>query len=163
MKIGLFDLGQEYQTLYEMAMSSEDSTEELTALLEELEAKTTDKLDATNYIIKELKAKETELKAEAKRLTDKAKVFANKQLRLKDRIKDMILASEQTSIKSDKFNFTVSKIDDFNYDGINTTFLDKKYLKVETELDKTTIKNDFKAGVLVDGLIVTKKDSLKIT
>lgn len=163
MKIGLFDIGQEYKALYEMAMDSEGETEDLTALFDELELKTVDKLDATNYIIKELKAKEVELKAEAKRLTDKAKTFSNKQERLRERIKDMILSTEQTSIKSDKFNFTVSQIDDYNYDEINTTFLDEKYIKVTTTIDKTSIKEAYKAGVLVDGLKVSKKDSLKIS
>lgn len=166
----IYDIGQQFQGLYDLVESVEydengevvDNSEVLAELFNDLEIELSEKLINTNYIIKELALSEQALKDEAKRLTEKAKVLANRGGYLKDRIKDVIVASGQSSIKTDKFNFNVRVQESYNYDDVNTFGLEREFIKVKEELDKTKIKQFVKAGGVIDGLRIEEKSVLSI-
>ena len=168
----LYNIAEEFTALYELAEQVEyneetgemiDNSETLKELFNELsEDKLEVKLENVMYIIKELEVSKNALKAEAKRLTDKAKVLDNRASRLKDMIKDVMNVSGQQKIKTDKFNFSVRTIEDYNYDDINMFGLDSEFIKVKEELDKTKIKSFVKAGGVVEGLRVSEKTSLTV-
>lgn len=171
MGIGLFGIGQEFQAIYNLAEEIEvdengeiiDNSQVLLELFEELSNEKLDsKLENVMYIIKELQANQKTLKDEAKRLSDKAKVYENRENVLKEMIKNVMVISGQSSIKSSKFNFSVKTIEDYNYDDVNMFILDSEFKRVKEELDKTKIKSFVKAGGSIEGLRIGEKTSLTI-
>jgi hypothetical protein len=166
----IFQIGSEFQALYELAETLEfdvdgntvDNSESLSQLFNELESELSSKLDNTAYIIKELASAEQSLKDEAKRLTEKAKVLANRQERLKELMKLAIESSGQSKVKTDKFNFSVTTRMSPDYSDINMFGLADEFKKVKEELDKTKIKEFVKAGGTIDGYKEFEKTSLGI-
>ena len=166
----LFDIGQEYQGLYELAEIVEtdengviiDNTEALKDLFDGVEAELKDKAENVAYVCKDLNASAKALSAEADRLAKKARSLLNNEAALKIRLKEALSESGQTKIKTDKFSFSVSKRDSFNYDDISMAFLDDKFIKIKQEIDKNAIKSFYKNGGVIDGLKVSESDVLSI-
>lgn len=166
----LFDIGTEFKALYELAETLDfnengevvDNGLQLAELFGDIEAELHEKLTNTQYIIKELEVSEKALKDEAKRLIEKAKVLNNRQKRLKDLIKTVLIASGETNVKTDKFSFNVTTRESFNYDDVNMFVLDDEFKRVKHELDKTKIKDFVKAGGLIEGLKINEETTLTI-
>jgi len=166
----IFEIGEQFQALYEMAEQIEtdedgntiDNSDTLAELFDELGSNLEGKLENTNYIIKELAGVEQMLKDEARRLTEKAKVMGNRQARLKDLIKNAIESSGQDKIKTDKFSFTVKTLESYNYEDVSLFGLDSKFVRVKEEIDKTKLKEFIKAGGFIDGIKIDTKTSLTI-
>lgn len=166
----LFDIGTEYKALYDLAEALDfdengaivDNSQELSKLFENIETELHNKLTNTQYIIKELEVSEQALKDEAKRLTDKAKVLANRQKRLKDLIKTVLITTGETKVKTDKFSFNVTTRESYNYDNVNMFALDDEFKRVKEEIDKTKLKAYIKAGGEVEGVAVTEETSLTV-
>lgn len=165
-----FEIIEEFKAIYELAEEIEkdengeivDNSDQLSELFAGVEVELSAKLDNTNYVIKELASAEQCLKDEAKRLTEKARVFKNKQDYLKSLMKMAIESSGQSKIKTDKFSFSVSNRKDFDYTDVSLFGLDPNLIRVKEELNKTAIKTFVKAGGVVDGLVEIKKSSLTI-
>ena len=165
----IYDIGTQFQELYNLVDEVEtnedgtilDNSETLAELFNDLEVELSEKLDNTNYIIKELAVSEQALKDEAKRLTSKAKALSNRQAYLKELIKNSIIASGQASIKS-KFSFNVKTIKSLNYDDVNMFGLDDEFIRTKQELDKTKLKEYIKAGGVVEGVKEVENTSLTI-
>ena len=167
----IFDIAEQFNGLYKMSEEIEineetgeiiDNSESLTELFNDLEIELSDKLDNTNYIIKELGASEIYLKDEAKRLIAKSKVFENRQIFLKELMRSAILASGQSKIKTNKFSFSITNRESLNYDDVSIFGLDSSLVRVKQELDKTKIKEYIKAGGEVDGIKKVESTSLSI-
>ena len=167
----IFEITEQFNSLYKISEEIEinedtgeiiDNSESLTVLFNDLEIELSDKLDNTNYIIKELLASETYLKDEAKRLIAKAKVFENRQVFLKELVKGAILASGQSKIKTDKFSFSTVNRKSLNYDEVSLFGLDTSLIRVKEELDKPKIKEYIKAGGTVKGIREVESTSLSI-
>lgn len=167
----LFNIGQEFKALYNLADEIEvdengeiiDNSDLLLELFNELSNdKLESKLENVMYIIKELEVSQKALKDEAKRLTDKAKVFENRANRLKEMIKDVMIVSGQSKIKTDKFNFSIKTIEDYNYDDVNMFALDSEFIRRKEEIDKTKLKAFIKAGGVIDGVRISEKVSLSV-
>lgn len=166
----IYDITEEYKALYDLAELIDydeqgniiDNSLELADLFGSIETELHQKLINTQYIIKELEVSETALKDEAKRLTEKAKVLENRQRRLKDLIKTVLIATGETKVKTDKFNFNVTTRDSYNYDDVNMFALDNDFKRVKEELDKTKIKAFIKAGGTIDGLKISEETSLTV-
>jgi len=165
----IYDISEEFKSLYELSETIEvnedgeviDNSETLSSLFNDLEIELSTKLDNTNYIIKELAVSQQALKDEAKRLTDKAKVFENRQNYLKVLIKEALESSGQTKIKS-KFSFSLSTRKSLNYDDVNMFGLDTEFVRVKQELDKTKMKDYINAGGTIEGVKEVEKTSLSI-
>ena len=167
----LFNIGQEFKALYNLADEIEvdengeiiDNSDLLLELFNELSNdKLESKLENVMYIIKEMEVSQKALKEEAKRLTDKAKVFENRANRLKEMIKDVMIVSGQSKIKTDKFNFSVKTLEEYNYDDVNMFGLDDEFKRFKEELNKTKIKEFVKAGGSIEGLKISEKVSLTV-
>lgn len=166
----LFDIGEEYKGLYDLAETIEtdengviiDNSETLRQLFSEIEAELGEKAESVAYICKDLLSSAKTLEEEAKRLTAKAKSLKNNEALLKLRLKEALIQSGQTKIKTDKFSFSVSIRESFNYDDISMAFIDESFIKTKQEIDKTTIKNYYKNGGSVDGLKVSEQEVLSI-
>lgn len=166
----LYDIGTEYQALYELAETIDydeqgnviDNSLQLAELFGNIEIELKDKLVNTQYIVKELEVNEQALKDEAKRLTEKAKVLANRQKRLKDLIKTVLIATGETKVKTNKFNFNLRTSEVFNYDDVNLEFIDEEFVKVKKELDKVQLKKFIKAGGSVEGVRISEDIILSV-
>lgn len=167
----LFNIGQEFKALYNLADEIEvdengeiiDNSDLLLELFNELSNdKLESKLENVMYIIKELEVSQKALKDEAKRLTDKAKVFENRANRLKEMIKNVMIVSGQSKIKTDKFNFSIKTLEEYNYDDVNMFALDSEFIRRKEEIDKTKLKAFIKAGGVIDGVRISEKVSLTV-
>lgn len=170
--MNLFNISQEFLVLQQLAEEIDfneetgeiiDNTETLAELFNELSNdKLEDKLNNVMYIIKELEVNQNALKDEAARLNKKAKVLENRANNLKEMIKNVIIASGQEKIKTDKFSFTVKTLNEYNYDDVNLFSLGSDFIRVKEELDKIKIKEYVKAGGTIEGLKISDKISLTI-
>ena len=170
--MNLFKIEQEYKALQELTEDIEfnpesgeiiDNSELIKQLFDELSNdKLEVKLENIMYIIKELEVSQTALKDEAKRLNEKAKVFENRALRLKEMIKNVMIVSNQDKIKTDKFSFSVRTVEKWDYENINLFGLSDEFIRTKQEIDKTKIKEFVKAGGTIDGLRISEDTSLTV-
>ncbi len=166
----LFNIGEEYKGLYALLEEVEtdengviiDNSETVSELYQELQEDLEDKLDASSYICKELKGNADLLKAEAKRLTGKAKAFENREKKLKLLMKQAILESGEVKLKTHKFSFSVRAADVYNYDDVNLFALSDEFIKTKQEIDKTSSKKFVKAGGIVEGVKVSEDTILSV-
>lgn len=166
----LFDIAEEYKGLYDLAETVEtdengviiDNSETLQELFNGIEAELSEKAESVAYICKDLKSSADALKEEAKRLTAKAKSLENNEKALKTRLKEALVQSGQSKIKTDKFSFSVSTREVLNYDDVSMAFIDEEFIRTKEELDKTAIKQFYKAGGTVEGLKVSEEEVLSI-
>ena len=158
----LFNIGAEFNSLYEMAndTTSEDS-EALIELFNSLEVDMIDKFDATQYIIKELKNDIVGLADEIKRLQDKKKALENRADRLRSLIEYTMELSGTPKLKG-KFTYSLSDKISYNFDNVSTFGLDEQFLRVKTELDKAKITEFIKLGGAIDGVVLEDKKVLTI-
>lgn len=160
----LFDISKEFEGLYSLLEEIEvdengvivDNSEIIASLYESLRGDLSEKLQNTIYVCKELAANSETLKAEAKRLTEKAKVFENREKKLKLLMKEVILSSGEMKHKTDKFSISVRTSEVYNYDDVNTFGLDPEFIKTKIEIDKTKIKAYVKAGGTVEGVRISE-------
>ena len=160
----LFDIGLEYEGLYSLLEEIEvdengvviDNSEAVAELYQELQSNLEDKLDASSYICKELKSNADTLKAEAKRLTEKARTLENREKKIKLLMKEAIIQSGEMKLKTDKFSFSVRSSEVYNYDDVNMFSLSDEFIKTKQELDKTLIKKYVKAGGTIVGVLVSE-------
>jgi len=166
----LYEINKEFESLYSLLEEIEtddngvivDNSEAINELYNDLKCNLLEKLDNSAYIIKELEVNSKALKDEAKRLTEKAKVFENRSKRIKALMKDAIVQSGEVKYKTDKFSFNVKTIEKYNYDNVNIFGLDKEFIRVKEEIDKTKIKSFVKAGGKIDGVRIGEETSLSI-
>lgn len=162
----LFNIGEEFNTLYDLANELEydennqiiDNSESLTEIFNDIQGEMVDKFDATNYIIKELKADATTISDEIKRLQQKKKAIENKADRLRSLISATLEISGETKIKG-KFSFSIREKIELNYDDVNVDFIDDEFVRVKKELNKSKISEFIKAGGTIENL---KQNEIKV-
>jgi FtsZ-binding cell division protein ZapB len=158
----LFNIGREFASLYEMANdTTADDNEALAELFNSLEVEMIDKFDATQYIIKELKADAVTLSDEIKRLQDKKKALENKAERLRELIATTLETSGQIKLKG-KFTYSIVNKISFNFDEVSLFGLDREFIRVKEELDKTKMTEFIKLGGAIDGVKLEDKKVLTI-
>ena len=155
----LFTISQDFKSLYEMANDAEnEDMEALAELFSEVETSLSDKLDNTIYIIKELDSDADALKAEAKRLTDKAKALENKGKYLKELMLGAVKASGVEKLKSDKFSYYIKRTEVLNV--VSEDNIGREFFRIKKEIDKTVLKKAIKDGLIVDGVSIVENESL---
>ena len=155
----LFTISQDFKSLYEMANDAEnEDMEALAELFSEVETSLSDKLDNSNYIIKELDSDADALKAEAKRLTDKAKALENKGKYLKELMLGAVKASGVEKLKSDKFSYYIKRTEVLNV--VSEDNIGREFFRIKKEIDKTVLKKAIKDGLIVDGVSIVENESL---
>ena len=167
----LFHIASEFKAIYSLCEDVEvnqetgeivDNSDLIAELFNGLEMELSAKLENAAYLIKELENAELGLKNEAKRLNEKAKVLENKQAKIRELIKIALESSGQAKLKTDKFNFSLSTKKSLNYDNINMFALDREFVRIKEEIDKTKITSFIKAGGTVEGVFEVEKTSLTI-
>ncbi len=155
----LFNISQDFKSLYDMANDAEnEDMEALAELFSEVETSLSDKLDNTIYVIKELDSDAEALKAEAKRLTDKARALENKGKYLKELMLGAVKASGVEKLKSDKFSYYIKRTEVLNV--VSEDNIGREFFRIKKEIDKTVLKKAIKDGLIVDGVSIVENESL---
>lgn len=170
-KISLFEIGKEFQRLYDMANDMEvneetgeiiDNSDTLKELLEQIQGDLTDKLDSCNYIRKELDANADTLANEIKRLQAKKQALENRSKRLKELMQETMIVTGETKLKG-KFTFSIGTRKALQLDeNLTPEFFDQNYVRTKKEFDKKKITDDLKNGVEIKGAKMTEKVNFSI-
>ncbi len=165
----LFNYSQEFQALNNMMQEDEinpetgeiiSNDEVIKKLFDELELSLALKLEnSQRYIIDTLSQAET-LKTEAKRLSERAKVLANKADRVKELMKDAIEATGEKKIKTDLFNFSIRTSKSVHIDDLEE--LSREYVKMTRSVNKTLIKEAILEGKEIPGCSMVENKSLNV-
>ncbi len=119
-------------------------------------------LKATNYgfVIKQNQAESDAIETEIKRL----KAIKDSLDSTNDKLKETISFAMQTygitEVKTTTLKLSFRKSE--SVDILDESLLDAKYFSYKPSIDKTAIKSDIKAGLLVDGATIISKDNLQI-
>ena len=155
----LFNISQDFKSLYILANDAEnEDMEALAELFSEVETSLSYKLDNTIYVIKELDSDAEALKAEAKRLTDKARALENKGKYLKELMLGAVKASGVEKLKSDKFSYYIKRTEVLNV--VSEDNIGREFFRIKKEIDKTVLKKAIKDGLIVDGVSIVENESL---
>ena len=105
----LYELTQEYLSLLELAEDPEIDPEVFQDTLEGMEGEIEYKADGYAKVIKELEAEADKFKKEAERCAEKHRTISNNIKRMKESLKNAMLATGRTNFKTDLFRFSVAK------------------------------------------------------
>lgn len=163
-----YDIKSEFFDIYEMMENSvisdsetgevtEDNTELLKEMLAELKNNRGEKLDNIEYIKRELKLSEEALKQESTRLRERAKMFENNIKKLAD-LQDFLLAGDKE--KTDKFTYFYGKSESLEI--TDESKVPDTYISFEPKIDRTGLKSSVKGGLVIDGIIIKEKISLRV-
>ena len=155
----LFEIKEQYLSLMEMDLDEVTFAD----CLEGLEGDLEDKADNIAYIVKTLKAEADAIKGEAKTLQERAKAKLNKADRLTQYLFETMKQLDKAKIETARNVLNIKKnpvsvvtLEDFYNDEYMREF-------VEVKLDKAKLKEDLKAGIVVDGARLEQKERLEVT
>jgi hypothetical protein len=127
----------------------EDIPEDLAEVLDAIECQRINKIDAIAYAINTLKYWVEIRETESKRLAELAKQDKAKLDWLKDYLKDSMERNGEASLKTKNFNIAIrtASVQAIECD-LPIEEVPEKYLRLNPQLNKTLLKEDFKAGKL---------------
>ena len=165
----LFNYSQEFNSLNQLLQEDEvnpetgeiqNNDEAIKQLFDELELNLSEKLEnSQRYIIDTLSQSDT-LKKEATRLNQRAKVLANKAERVKELMKDAILATGEKKITTDLFNFSIRSSKSVHIDDLEE--LSREYVKMTRTANKAAIKKALSEGEEIPGCSMVENKSLNV-
>lgn len=150
----LYELTGDYQKfsdIMEQVDIPEDLKTELEDALKNLAEDIEDKLENYGKIIKNFESDIAGLKAEEERLSLKRKTLENRIVNMKLAMKEAMVATNKTKVKTSLFSFSVQKnVASVKFDIPDEQIpklLSKKYLiPVEPKVDKKLLKEDLESG-----------------
>ena len=157
--MNLYDLVGNYKKVYEMDLDDEtwqDTLESIDSAIEQ-------KADGVMYVIRNLEVDVIGLKDEEKRLKSKREVAERKIKRLKQYLQENMEAVGKTKFKTQLFAYNIQN----NPASLKLTdekLIPEKYYTVETsrKYDNKVIKDDLKAGKVINGAELKTSQSLRI-
>jgi hypothetical protein len=154
----LFEIKEQYLSLMESDLDEVTFAD----CLEGLEGDLEDKADNIACLIKSLKCEADAIKGEAKTLQERAKAKEGKADRLTQYLFDTMKQLDKPKIETARNVLSIKK----NPVSVITLadFYSDEYMKevVEVRLDKAKLKEDLKAGVVVDGAWLEQKERLEV-
>ena len=143
----LYELTEDWLRFLDLAEDPFADEDILRETLEELTENFADKVDAYGKVIRQLEADADAIKQEEMRLTQRRKNIENNIERIKDRLKESMIAIGEPKIKTELFSFSVQKnppalrIDDES--RITHDYLIPQPPKIDTKAIKQAIKEGF--------------------
>lgn len=158
----LIEISEEYQAIYNLA-SDTDEVETLTELYNQLELELEDKADSTRIVLSRLKSDVDYLSDEIKRLQQRKKSIENNMDNLKSLLMWTLQKAGVPKLKTPKatFYFANSKSLQIN-SNVDIAQLPKEYIQFEYKADKKALKEAIENGVVIDGVTIDEKESLRI-
>lgn len=162
MGLTLYEITKELDELMNSCIDEETGEIDPEALdrLKELNIAKDQKIENCALVIKNLNAEADAIKAEAKKLTDRARQNAKKVEWLKEYISNALNGEKMTTARV-SISYRKSKSVECSLDDI--TVLPKEFLRFgDPELNKTEIKKVIEAGGTVEGCSIVEKTSMQI-
>jgi FtsZ-binding cell division protein ZapB len=158
----LIEIGNEYQSLYDLA-SDTDDMETITALYNEIEEDLEHKADAVRVVLSRLKSDSDYLASEIKRLQQRKKSIENNADNLKSLLMWAMGKAGLAKIKTAKatFFFATSKSLQIS-DEVKLSSLPKEYVQLEYKADKKALKEAIESGVVINGVSIAENETLRI-
>lgn len=158
----LYQLTNNYETVLNMLYDEEVDEQMILDTLESIEGEIEDKADGYAKIIKELEARRDARKAEAKRLTESAKVFENRVNTLKQNLFNTMKATGKTKFATDLFTFNIAKNGGLQKITIEGE-IPEEYTKTVVEADMDKIREALRVlGDLPFAHLEPRGESLRI-
>lgn len=163
----LYEIEQEMQMAIEAMLDSVNEEtgevdEEMARAIEDLQLARAEKLESIGCYIKNLDAEVEAIKAEKKKLEERAKVKENRLARLKDYVANNLVANNELKFDSPRVSYSFRKSEQVDIRDIDK--IPEEYTTKVTEIkpDKTAIKKAIKDGIAIDGALLIQKMNLQI-
>ena len=158
----IYEIADKYKFIQQMI---EEGTEPevFTDVLNATDGELAEKLENYAMIMTNIQSNIDGKKAEAKRLLERAKAEEESIKRMKQNMQYAMVASGQTKVKGEKFNFTVQK-NPPSLKVVDETLIPRKFVKVEqvSTVDKKAILAEAKNGVEIKGVEIQQGESIRI-
>lgn len=161
----LYELTSDLMALYEMADDPDVDAEALADTIEAVEGAIEVKADGYARVIAQLKADMSAIKAEEERLNSRRKAIDKSVEQITKRLKDSMIATGKTSIKTVNFSFGIRKnppavkiAEGITAEDVPTEFI--KYGK--PTIDNAKVKEALKKGVSIEWARLEQGESLQI-
>ena len=105
----LYELTGQMQLLYSLMSDPEADPELVADSLEAVSGERDVKLDGSGRVRAQMKADIAAIKAEEERLANRRKVMENNLKRMEEHVKDSMIATGDTKIKTELFTFSIQK------------------------------------------------------
>lgn len=158
--MNLYELTDNYLKVLELIENGEEGLEDT---LESINDAIEVKADGYARIIRNLEANAVALKTEIDRLTNRRRSIENSIDRLKENLKNAMIATGKEKIKTDLFNVTVVN-NPVAVNVIDEKLIPEKYFKVEIirKLDKLSLRDAIKNGEEIQGAKLMQGKGLRI-
>ena len=158
--MNLYELTDNYLKVLELIENGEEGLEDT---LESINDTIELKADGYARIIRNLEANAVALKTEIDRLTNRRRSIENSIDRLKENLKNAMIATGKEKIKTDLFNVTVAN-NPVAVNVIDEKLIPEKYFKVEIirKLDKLSLRDAIKSGEEIQGAELMQGKGLRI-
>lgn len=147
----LYELSNDWQLLMNLATSGETDEEVLQDTLDSMSYAIDEKAEGYAIVDLELAASEEKLANEIKRLQARKSSITKNRKRIKDSLRDEMLAMGKEKIKTDKFTIYIQKnrpsVNILDESAIPNIYL----IKQPDKIDKTLIRDALKEGHEVAG------------
>lgn len=158
----IYEIADKYkliQQLIEEGAPEEAFIEALNAIDGEL----SEKLENYASVIKNIESDVAGIKAEEGRLADRRKAMENSIKRMKENMQNVMVASGQTKVKGEKFNFTVQK-NPPSLKVLDDAVIPPQFISVEEvrNIDKKAILAELKNGAEIQGVEIQQGESIRI-
>lgn len=160
--MNLFEIKNEFNTLYEMCdLSQDEDIDTIKELFEGLQENLGDKLDGCASVLRQLKADQKTIKAEEQRLYAKRKTIEANETRLKELLLEAIKSSGDTKLKTLTNSFSLIASESVVID--DDVLVPQEYKEVvETiKIDKKALKKALKDRE-IEGVHIESNLSLQI-
>jgi hypothetical protein len=158
--MNLYELTDSYLKVLELIENGEEGLEDT---LESINDAIEVKADGYARIIRNLEANAVALKTEIDRLTNRRRSIENSIDRLKENLKNAMIATGKEKIKTDLFNVTVVN-NPVAVNVIDEKLIPEEYFKVEIirKLDKLSLRDAIKNGEEIQGAELMQGKGLRI-
>lgn len=158
--MNLYELTDNYLKVLELIENGEEGLEDT---LESINDAIEVKADGYARIIRNLEANAVALKTEIDRLTNRRRSIENSIDRLKENLKNAMIATGKEKIKTDLFNVTVVN-NPVAVNVIDEKLIPEEYFKVEIirKLDKISLRDAIKNGEEIQGAKLMQGKGLRI-
>jgi len=163
-----FDIQKEFYALMELMENDSYDVDQVTGevidnslllqeLMSELQVAKNDKLDNIEYIKRELQISIDALKAETKRLSERAKMYERNQDKLTE-LQDFLLSGEKC--KTEKFTFFYAKSESLEIQ--DESAVPAEYIAFTPKIDKANLKKAVQNGLFIDGIVIKEKIGVRV-
>lgn len=156
----LYEINEEYEAVLAESVNEDGEIDEAAMeKLNQIAGEKNEKIENIVLFIKNLEAEADAIGAEAKKLTARAKITANKANYLKNYL-EYCLKGEKFKTPKCSVTYRMSKSVECGLEDVSV--LPEEFLRVKYELNKTAVKEKLQNGEYVDGCILVDKCSMII-